>query len=120
MSLEAKLVTQSVFLRRLKPLLTCTGAVEIALVFTLEHLLPEDVCGGVSQIWHGQVLKALVYQNGTPAVYRAWVWVLVFGVLPMWRGCICHEVWQGQPKIFTTHLPQCARTVFISDTSIRK
>lgn len=38
---------------------------EVALVFILEHLLSEDVCGGVSQSRHRQVLKALVWQNDT-------------------------------------------------------
>lgn len=33
---------------------------EVALVFVLEHLLSEGVCGGASQSRHGHVLKAVV------------------------------------------------------------
>lgn len=38
----------------------------------------------------------------------------------MWRGCACCEVQQDQPEIFTTHLPQHAWTVQVSDGSVKK
>lgn len=47
MSQEAKSAAQSIFLRTLKPLFTCSRAVETTLSSTLEHPLCEDVCEGV-------------------------------------------------------------------------
>lgn len=47
-SQEAKSATRSILLRSCKLLFARSRAVEVVLVFTLKHLLPEDVCGGVS------------------------------------------------------------------------
>lgn len=81
----------------------------IVLVCIVEHLLskgsPEAGTGKFSKHWFSQTIS--------------YIWSLDVGV-GFWcvtyvERLYCCEVWQGPPEVFTSHLPQCARTVSISN-----
>lgn len=109
------ITTQSIFLRSLKLLFTCSTAVEALYLFVLWSTscprgLPKQVQASSQSI-------------GFPKRYPisgAWMWVLGFGVSLMWRGCIVVRF--GRVHLKSSH-PTC-RSVpgqfqFLTD-SIRK
>lgn len=101
-------------------MLTCSTAVEKLHLFLFWSFSCLRMCvegspkEGTGKFSKHQFAKRML------SVFGDWRWVLGFGVLLMRRSCTYHEVRQSQPEIFTSHLPQRARTVLVPDDSIRK